>query len=91
MHQFTLELPDELSAYLAARGQDLSRAALESIALEAYRESELSTGQLRRLLGFQTRLQVHAFLKAHGVYLHYGPEDLQHDRQAGDSLPHQSA
>jgi predicted HTH domain antitoxin len=91
MHQLTLELPDELSAYLAAHGEDLARAALESIALQAYRENRLSTGQLRRLLGFQTRMQAHAFLKEHGVYLHYGLEDLQHDRQAGDSLPHQSA
>jgi len=91
MHQLTLELPDELSAYLTAHGQDLSRAALESIALEAYRENKLSTGQLRRLLGYHTRVQVHAFLKEHGVYLHYGVEDLQHDRLAGDSLPLQSA
>jgi predicted HTH domain antitoxin len=91
MHQLTLELPDELSAYLAAHGQDPSRAALESIALEAFRENKLTTGQLRRLLGFQTRMQVHAFLKERGVYLHYGLEDLQHDRQAGDSLPLQPA
>jgi Uncharacterised protein family (UPF0175) len=51
--QFTLDLPDELSAALAAPGQDLSRAAFEAIALESYRERKLTTAQLRRLLGFE--------------------------------------
>jgi hypothetical protein len=59
---------------------------LEALALEGYRERKLSTGQLRRLLGFRTRVQVHAFLKEHGRFLNCGPEDLEHDRQAGDAL-----
>jgi hypothetical protein len=84
--QLALDLPDELSAALASSDQDLSRAVLEAIALEAYRVNKLSTAQLRRLLGYHTRSQVHAFLKQHGVYLRYGPEDLEHDRQAGDAL-----
>ena len=85
MQQVTIQLPDELSAYLTASGQNLSRAALEAIALEAYRERKLSAGQLRRLLGYRTRMQVHALLKDHGVYLHYDLADLEHDRQC--SLP----
>jgi hypothetical protein len=91
MQQITLELPAELYAFLTASGQDLSRAALEAIALEAYRERKLSTGQLRRLLGYHTKMQVHALLKNHGVYLHYDFADLEHDRQAGDALPLQPA
>jgi chromosome segregation and condensation protein ScpB len=86
MAQVTLDLPDELSAFLDASGRNLERAALEVIALEAYREAKLSTAQLRRLLGYHTRTQVHAFLKEHGVYLHYGPADLEHDRHAGDAI-----
>jgi hypothetical protein len=31
-------------------------------------------------------MQVHAFLKEHGVYLHYTHDDLEHDRHAGDAL-----
>lgn len=85
--QITLELPEDIASYLAARGENLSRSALEAFALEAYRERKLSTSQLRRLLDYRTRMQVHAFLKEHGVYLHYGPEDLEHDRRAGDALP----
>ena len=84
--QITLELPKDIAADLAAQGEDLSRTALEAFALEAYRAQKLSTAQVRRLLGYQTRMQVHAFLKAHDVYLHYTLADLEHDRQAGDAL-----
>ena len=86
MAQVTLDLPDVLSAFLKASGQNLERAALEAIALEAYREGKLSIAQLRRLLGYSTRTQVHAFLKEHGVYLRYGLADLQHDRETGDAI-----
>jgi len=86
MAQVTVELPDELSAFVAASRGNVERAALEAIALEAYREGKLSTAQLRRLLGYRTRTQVHAFLKEHCVYLRYGPADLEHDRQAGDAI-----
>ena len=81
VQQLTLELPDELLAALAASGRDPSRAALEAIALEAYRERKLSTAQLRRLLGYQTRLEVDGFLKEHGVELEYTLEDLERDRE----------
>jgi predicted HTH domain antitoxin len=90
MPHVTLDLPDKLSRFLAASG-DVERAALEAIALQAYREEQLSTGELRRLLGFRTRLQVHAFLKGHGVPLQYGLADLEHDRRAGDAIPAQTA
>ena len=82
MQQVTLELPDELSAWLTASGQNLSRAALEAIALEGYRERKLSTTQLRRTLGYQTRMEVDGFLKDHGVELEYTLEDLERDREA---------
>ena len=77
MQQLTIELPDELLAALASSGQDLSRAAFESIAVEAYRARKISTAQLRRLLG----LEVDGFLKAHGVELEYTFEDLERDRE----------
>jgi predicted HTH domain antitoxin len=86
MPEITLELPDDIAAFLSPSGRNLERAALEAIALEAYREEKLSTSQLRRLLGYRTRGQVHAFLKQHGVYLRYGAADLEHDRQAGDAI-----
>ena len=84
--RITLEVPEDIAAYLAGKGENLSRAALEALALEEYRAQKLSISQLRRLLGYETKVQVHAFLKQHGVYLHYTQDDLEHDRQAGDSF-----
>ena len=78
--QVMVDLPDELSAVLAASGPDLSRAAFEAIALEAYRERKLTTSQLRRLLGFESHDDLDGFLKAHEVWLEYTWEDLEQDR-----------
>jgi hypothetical protein len=82
MQHVTIALPDELSAALAGPGEDLSRAAFEALALAAYREHKISTAQLRRLLGFDSRMEVDAFLSAHGVELEYTLEDLERDREA---------
>jgi chromosome segregation and condensation protein ScpB len=86
MKQVTIALPDELSAALAGPGQDLSRTALEALALAAYRERKITTAQLRSLLGYETRLEVDAFLKEHGVDLEYTLEDLERDRETHRQL-----
>lgn len=91
MPLLTLDVPDELAPFLSSSGHPPARAAVEAIALEAYREDKLSTSQLRRLLGYRTRAQVHAFLKERGVYLQYRSSDLDHDREAGDALQLPSA
>lgn len=82
--QVQFEIPDEIAQALAAR--DFSRAALEAIALEGYRSGRLGGGQVRQLLGFSTPMQVHAFLKEHGVYLNYSSADLQKDIEVTDRL-----
>jgi len=79
--QLTLDIPDELSAALVASGPDLPRAALEAIALEAYRERKLTTAPLGRLLGFESRYQLDGFLKQHEVWLEYSWQDLEQDRE----------
>jgi hypothetical protein len=72
-----IELPDEIARALQA--EDLSRAALEALALEGYRSRRLGNGQVRRMLGFSTPMEVHEFLKAHDTYLNYSMEDLEKD------------
>ena len=67
--QITLELPEDIARHFGADQQDLTRAAVEALAIEGVRSGKLSTGQARRLLGFSTRMQVDRFLKDHGVYL----------------------
>jgi predicted HTH domain antitoxin len=81
-----LDLPEELSLVLAASGRDLSRAALEAIALESYREHKLSTAQLQRLLGFESRYALDGFLKEREVWLEYAWQDLEQDRQTHERL-----
>src|SRR5215831_16760179 len=78
--QITLELPEDIAQGLESRWKDLPRAALESLALEGYRSRALTTGQLRRLLGFETRMQVDAFLKEHEVY-DSTAADFERDRE----------
>ena len=79
--QITLNIPDELAAHLLTAGKEPARAVLESLAVEGYRTEQISEAEIKDLLGFKTRLEVHAFLKEHGAYLHYSEEDLAEDRQ----------
>jgi len=78
--QITLELPEDIVQELRSKWKDLSLAALESLALEAYRSYPLTAAQLRRLLGFETRMQVDAFLKEHEVY-DFTAADFEQDRE----------
>ena len=77
----TLELPEDIVAHLAAQGESVPRVALEALALQEYRTGKLSQAQLRRLLGYETRMEVDGFLKRHGVELEYTLEDLERDRE----------
>jgi hypothetical protein len=83
--EILVQLPEDVAKHLAARWQDLPRAALESLALEGYRSGALTQSQVRRVLGFRTRMEVDGFLKDHGVDMEYTVEDL--DREAASSRP----
>jgi hypothetical protein len=86
MRHVTIAVPDELSAALAAPGQDLSRAAFEALVLSAYREHKISAAQLRQLLRYETRMEVDAFLKTHGAELEHTLEDIERDRETHRQL-----
>jgi len=75
----TIDLPADISEVLKGRWGDVSRHALEALAVEAYRTGVLSEDQIRRLLGFESRFQVHALLKQYQVPMHYTDVDLQDD------------
>jgi len=62
----TLRSPDDLAARLGASG-DLTRRALEALALEEYRAGRLARPELRRLLGFATSAESDRFLKTRGM------------------------
>jgi hypothetical protein len=78
--EIAIHLPDDIVRVLP--WQDIPRHMLENIALEGYQTGHLSEEQVRRLLGYSTRLEVHGFLKEHDVPLRYTLEDLEKDREA---------
>src|SRR5580704_5172705 len=82
--QVTIEIPDTFAAELAAAGKDPARLALEAIAIEGYRHRQLSENAVRRMLGFETRLDVHRFLNDNDVPFNYSLEDWQHDKRIAD-------
>jgi predicted HTH domain antitoxin len=84
--EVTLVLPDDISEALEGQWPDLPRQALEALAVEGYRTAALTEGQVRRLLGLNSRLQVHALLKDHRVALRYTESDLEDDLRAHREL-----
>lgn len=75
----TISLPDEI---LASESADLPRRVLEQVALEGFKSGQLAIAQVRRLLGFETRMQVHDFLAAHGIpWVDYPVEDVARERR----------
>jgi len=74
--EVAIHLPDDIAQHVQAQWEDVPRHVLESLALAWYQSGELNEEQLRRLLGYSTRMGVHAFLKEHGVPLRYTLEDL---------------
>lgn len=79
--QLTLDIPDDVADRLKAAGGDLSRRALEGLALEEYKRGHLTKPELRRLLDFTTRDALDGFLKTHGVFEPYSLDDLARERR----------
>jgi len=81
-----IELPEDIANLLQQKWGDLSQHTLETFAIEGYRTGLLSHAQVRRMLGFETRMEVDAFLKSHEVYLDYTEEDLEQDLKTSREL-----
>lgn len=84
--QIQIELPEDVGQALKERWGDLPRHAVEALAAEGYATGALSESQVRRLLGFETRMQVHGFLKQAGIPLAYGEQDLHDDLRTLDKV-----
>ena len=88
----SIELTADLEAELRqSLGEDLSRAALDSLVAEGYRLKKLGIGQVCRLLGFTSRLDAEDWLARRGIHWNYGPEDLEADRATLERLFPKSA
>ena len=89
--QVTVHIPDSIGARLGNDPEAIPRWLLEKAGLEAYRAREVSSYELRLMLGIKSRLELDAFLKAHGVYLEYTDEDFAHDAETSRQLARKRA
>jgi hypothetical protein len=84
--KISLDLPDDLVERLTVKGQDLSRAALEALAIDAYRMNRITGYQLCQLLAIPSRYELDGFLKLHGVPLEYTIEDFEREGETSARL-----
>jgi hypothetical protein len=63
-----LHIPDDVARRLSASGEDVSRRALEALALEGYREQTLTLYQVSQMLNL-ARVETEDFLGRHHVPL----------------------
>jgi hypothetical protein len=54
--ELTVQIPDELANRMSASAGDLSRRALEALALAEFKSGRITKPELRRLLGFGTKV-----------------------------------
>lgn len=73
-----VKIPDEV---FSPENKETSRQILEIVALEGYRSGQLTAAQVRRILGFGTRLEVFEFLAKNGVaWIDYSTQDAERER-----------
>ena len=77
--EIRLDLPDDVAALLVDKGRDISRAALEALAIDAYRTDRIIGYQLGQLLAIPSRYELDGFLKRHGVPLDYTIADFERE------------
>jgi hypothetical protein len=75
----SIEVPDDVVHQLQVRWDNISRRALEALALEAYRSGVITEAQVQRRLKLPSRWDVEAFLKRAQAYLDYAEANLERD------------
>lgn len=72
-------IPDEV---FKSDNKNVSREVLETVAAEGFKSGQLGTAQIRRLLGFSSRSEVHEFLWKRGIpWVNYSVEDAERERK----------
>lgn len=84
--QLELEVPADVMEALQHGWGDLPRHALETLAVEGYRSGVLTTAQVGRMLGYESRMEVDALLDRAGVHYDYPDEELEREIQTHRSL-----
>lgn len=82
----TVNIPDDLAAELGSEFQNLSRAALEALATEAYSRDVLSLEQVRRMLDLESRWEAQAVLGKHGAWPGQSAEEILADARSSSEF-----
>lgn len=77
--QVTINLPEEATQHLQEKWGDIPRHMLETAAVEGYKSGELSSYQVRLMLGHETPVELDDLLARAGVYREYTAEELERD------------
>lgn len=72
-------VPDDVVNRLKTRWSDLSRSALEALAVEAYKADVITENEVQRMLNLDSRWEVDKFLKRSHAYIDYTDVDLKQD------------
>ena len=72
-------VPDDVIQKMEARWEDVSRRALEALAIEAYRAGVITEAEVQRMLNLSSRWETDKFLKQAQTYINYTEADLQND------------
>lgn len=79
----SLQIPTDVVENLRSKWSDVSRGALEATLADGYRSNLLSTEQISRSLGLESRFDVDEFLKNHEIPTSTA-EDFDNDVDALD-------
>ncbi len=72
-----IQIPDDV---FKSGNDNISRDILEAVAAEGFRSNQLTTEQVRRLLGLESRFEVHEFLAKRGIpWVNYSVEDARRE------------
>jgi chromosome segregation and condensation protein ScpB len=81
-----VEVPESLAERLGGSPADLSRAVLEALAVDAYRQDRIAKVELQELLGIESFYEMETFLKQHKVPLEYSIADFEADTETSRRL-----
>lgn len=83
--ELTLHIPDNLARSLAGDDGELSRRALEALAVDGFRRGALTQFQVSQLLSL-SRIETEDFLARHVDLYDYDPAELDREAQAFEKL-----
>ena len=80
--QVTIELPSDVAKQLEQKWGDVSRHILETVALEGYQAGQLTTAQVREMLGYETPMELDVLLQRASIYRNVVEDELEQDFEA---------